>query len=304
MTQGLFAGMTDYSNQSFQDILEDLDKFLQMSEETVNFILTKVESIKEYWDRRVDYDFSGTIGHALKFYQTVVTEIKEIANEIQVNVRNDHHKRLKKLGEKAIEVNHKLGEVWHSDTKYRYFGETGFSVVETIYNEARDTAASLMDISNLASRLEDFVGKTGSPKKTAIEEGVLDIDFVNKTRIDELQSVQNSPFDLCRLIQLCEEINLALKKNSFLTVAILTRAIIDHVPPIFNAKNFNEIANNYNLSKSFKDSMSNLNNSTRKIADSFLHTHIRNKESLPNYTQVNCSQDLDVLLAEVYRILK
>ncbi len=48
--------------------------------------------------------------------------------------------------------------------------------------------------------------------------------------------------------------------------------------------------------------MTNLENSSRKIADSYLHTRIRNKESLPNRTQVNFSNDMDVLLSEIIRI--
>lgn len=48
--------------------------------------------------------------------------------------------------------------------------------------------------------------------------------------------------------------------------------------------------------------MSRLENSSRKIADSYLHTKIRKKESLPNKTQVNFSNDIDVLLAEIIRI--
>jgi hypothetical protein len=47
--------------------------------------------------------------------------------------------------------------------------------------------------------------------------------------------------------------------------------------------------------------MTNLDKSSRKIADSYLHTHIRNKETLPNKTQINFKYDLDVLLQEIVR---
>jgi hypothetical protein len=84
---------------------------------------------------------------------------------------------------------------------------------------------------------------------------------------------------------------------------MLTRAIIDHVPPIFGAKTFNEVASNYSGTKSFKDSMLHLSNSARKIGDSHLHVQVRSRESLPNRTQVDFSRDLDVLLGEIVRIL-
>lgn len=50
--------------------------------------------------------------------------------------------------------------------------------------------------------------------------------------------------------------------------------------------------------------MIHLDKSLRKIADSFLHTQIRKKETIPNATQVDFRRDLDVLLGEIVRILK
>jgi len=84
---------------------------------------------------------------------------------------------------------------------------------------------------------------------------------------------------------------------------MLVRAIADHIPPIFEKSTFTEVANNHG-SKSFKESMKNLDNSSRKISDSHLHTQIRKKEVLPNSNQVDFSNDLDVLLGEIYRVLK
>jgi hypothetical protein len=83
---------------------------------------------------------------------------------------------------------------------------------------------------------------------------------------------------------------------------MLTRALMDHVPPIFGQSTFEGIANNYSGTKSFKDSMRHLQGSSRSIANAHLHTPIRRSESLPTSTQVNFRQDLDVLLSEIVRI--
>ncbi len=125
-------------------------------------------------------------------------------------------------------------------------------------------------------------------------------NYVNKSRIQSLKNLKNT-FDLSKLIKLCEELNLAFSNESYLSVTMLTRAVLDHVPPLFGFKNFSQVASNYGP-KSFKDSMFNLNNSSRKIADAYLHNPIRKKESLPNSTQVDFSNDLDLLLAEIIRI--
>lgn len=136
-------------------------------------------------------------------------------------------------------------------------------------------------------------------EKKSLGEGLV---FVDPKRIEDLEKIRNTHFDLTKLIKKCEELNIAYSTACYFSVGMLTRAIIDHIPPIFGRNSFNEVAGGYG-SKSFKDSMMHLNKSSRKIADSFLHTHIRRKETLPTKTQVNFSSDLDVLLGEVIRIL-
>ncbi len=125
-------------------------------------------------------------------------------------------------------------------------------------------------------------------------------DYIDKRRFQALKKKQGK-FDFSRLIQMLTELDYASSAENYISVILLTRAVLDHVPPIFSLNIFTEVANNHGT-KSFKDSMSHLENSSRKIADSYLHTKIRSKESLPNKTQVNFSNDIDVLLAEIVRI--
>ena len=127
--------------------------------------------------------------------------------------------------------------------------------------------------------------------------------FVDNTRIEELKGIKSNKYDLIKLIRFCEELNIAYSYDCYLTTVIIVRSIIDHVPPIFEKNTFSEVVNNTG-SKSFKESMKILNDTSRKIADSYLHTHIRKKEVLPNVIQVDFSHNLDVLLGEIYRILK
>jgi hypothetical protein len=128
--------------------------------------------------------------------------------------------------------------------------------------------------------------------------------YVDLNRIDELRSMTSQRFDLSKLIELCQELNKCYANKCFLAVAMLTRAVLDHVPPIFGHERFSQVANNYSGGgKSFKECMIHLENSSRKIADAHLHGQMREKETLPNRTQVNFSSDLDVLLAEIVRVL-
>lgn len=131
--------------------------------------------------------------------------------------------------------------------------------------------------------------------------------YVNENKIADLKNIKNSNYDLSKLIRYCEELNIAHKYECFMSIIMLIRSILNHVPPIFGKDTFKELANNYKYdgldAKSFRASMKNLENSSRNIADSYLHLPVRKKESLPTFQQVNFIADLDILLSEIVRIL-
>jgi len=127
--------------------------------------------------------------------------------------------------------------------------------------------------------------------------------YVHPDRIIELGSIKSEEYDLRKLVRLCEELNICFERKCYLASAMIVRAILDHVPPIFGYVAFKQVAANY-AGASFKDSMARLENSLRNIADGHLHRPIRKSEVLPNRTQVYFGQDLDVLLAEVVRLLQ
>ncbi|MBY3199976.1 hypothetical protein [Rhizobium laguerreae] len=125
---------------------------------------------------------------------------------------------------------------------------------------------------------------------------------VDPARIEALRELSSPEFDLAKLIRLCEEMNLAFATESYLSMAMLTRAIVDHVPPLFGKNTFAEVASNYG-GATLKREFTNLHTTSRNIADLHLHSKIRRKEVLPTITQVDASNSLDVLLAEIIGIL-
>ncbi len=128
--------------------------------------------------------------------------------------------------------------------------------------------------------------------------------FIDSQRIKELKANISKKYDLSRLVRMCEEINNNFSKKNYISVIVLVRTILNHVAPIFGFKSFAEVSNNYKCERSLKDIFQHLENSSRKIADGYLHIPVRDKEILPTPTQVNFSQDMDSLLGEVVRILK
>ncbi|MFH1385119.1 MAG: hypothetical protein ABIH47_09205 [Candidatus Omnitrophota bacterium] len=158
-------------------------------------------------------------------------------------------------------------------------------------------------VSQIQMAIEELKIETEDGRITNDDDKTQDV-YIDKTRIEELANISITDYDLSRLIKMLNEINFCYQKECYLAVIMLLRAIIDHVPPLFSCATFTEVANNYKGSKSFKDSMKHLNNSSRTIADQYLHCQIRKKEALPNKTQINFSNDIDILLSEIIRILK
>jgi len=129
--------------------------------------------------------------------------------------------------------------------------------------------------------------------------------LVSRSRLNELRKIQNSLFDCTRLICLCEELNECAAGERVHAVIFLTRAILDHIPPIFGCDTFVQVASNYSGNgKSFRKSTERLEKQSRQVADRLLHMPIRDKESAPHLTEVCYPQEIESVLAEVCRILK
>ena len=126
--------------------------------------------------------------------------------------------------------------------------------------------------------------------------------YISEVRIGHLSRCDNSDYDLAKLVAITEELNQCWGSQCYHAVAALNRALMDHIPPLFGYDKFSEVANNYSANRSFKECMDRLENAARKIADQHLHTPIRNREALPSRVQVNFSNEIDVLLAEIVRV--
>jgi hypothetical protein len=164
------------------------------------------------------------------------------------------------------------------------------------YDAHSEISALLPDIEAALERLDDDgdmpVSADGMP-------------VIADSRLAELRALNPAQFDFKKLVRLCEEINTAYGQKCYFATAMLTRGLLDHVPPAFGFKTFSEVANNYaGGGKSFKETMQHLANASRKVADAHLHMPIRRSETLPTAQQVNCGQQLDMLLAEIVRIMK
>lgn len=190
-----------------------------------------------------------------------------------------------------------LQDHWHSMFPDEKFGYLGRHVAWGEKNDFFDIITR--DLPETEKKLDQHLAQF---KKSL--PGGKPTPYVDESRIEALSDLESENFDTSKLIRLLRELNVAYENDSFLTIGVLLRAVIDHVPPIFGCANFSEIANNYKGAKSFKQAMKKLDDSLRNLADSYLHVQIRKIESLPTLNQIDFRSELDVLLGETIRILQ
>jgi len=132
--------------------------------------------------------------------------------------------------------------------------------------------------------------------------------LIDPERIEELRRLIGCKPDPRRLVRICEEINIAFDNDCWMSAGLLTRTLINHVPPVFEQPNFEAVANNYGgdpkKQRTFRDNAKKLQEVAKNIGDLIAHEQMRPVESLPARTQVDFSNELDVLLQEVARLLR
>lgn len=162
MARSLMVGRTDYSNQSFKDMVSDLKQWVRSLKETKKSLENiMVELDKVGYFKNMPFKFIGQINWAIKFFTTSVNEIRQIKKEISYEVRPDHVNRLGKLAEKAKDFFGVIGSYWNREypEDMKNYKNTNFKMIEDLYIKSREMAGDMLDLNNLSHRLKDFIGK-------------------------------------------------------------------------------------------------------------------------------------------------
>lgn len=121
--------------------------------------------------------------------------------------------------------------------------------------------------------------------------------YVSRQKIDELAHLKPllvGVWDLSVLIELCEGINVNYAEERYLPVAMMLRAIMDHVPPLFdNAPNFATVASQSRKSES---AIYTRMYGAKDISDFWIHQQIRPHISMPGPEVVDIRSDFNFLL--------
>jgi hypothetical protein len=183
MARSILAGSTDYSHQSFSEIVKDITAEKRNVTVFIELIEQKVSSLKEsgYWSKNVPQGFKSIVDYSLTCFKTAQEEFESILKEIQIEVQEHHCTRLERVSLAGDKINNKIGDFWHNKYLDQDFENKEFNTVDDIYCDTRDMANNLLDISNIAYRLRDFIGKTSLQMENKSSVNFKNIQFGDNT---------------------------------------------------------------------------------------------------------------------------
>jgi hypothetical protein len=127
--------------------------------------------------------------------------------------------------------------------------------------------------------------------------------YVDESLIKELEDMQGSTeWDVTKLAQLLRELNSNFAAENPYSCLALLRAILDHVPPVFKAPNFDQAVSNHKWGQTDKstDRVYALKlRDARALGDDVLHRHIRKKPDLISMEDVPIRRYLNAILRHV-----
>lgn len=160
MAQSIFAGCTNYSEQTSEDILKDIMFWIKYSQEIKCQFENTIEELRDsgYWNSKVDFDFRLFSESMPQMINTFISDFEIVCESIeQDHILPRDIKILKNIRDVVFENERHCWKTYKSDSAWHDYGNPDFKKVEQLYADGRDYLVTLKDVGNAASRLEDYM---------------------------------------------------------------------------------------------------------------------------------------------------
>jgi len=277
---GLINGVPEgWSEKSNEEVLQKIESGASILPEKLDkdadFIANKFEDLR----KKTIILFSGVSKEA-------AIEIEKFNLQTKIDIFNQYWKRQIMTRDRgAIYAGRKI-------PTHKYYEATASFIV--------GVAEQLNEFLYLIDKVATQNKNTGQKVRN---EDVGKTAYIDINTLLRLNKIESDNFDLSRLIAICNELDDNYSLENYHSCGMLLRAILDHIPPIFDKKNFDDVCAQHG-GKTFKDIMRPLNETAKKIGDDYLHTQISKKVLAVTKTQVSFQPNLDMLLNEVAAILE
>lgn len=161
MTQGLFAGCTEYESQSIDNIKEDIINWKKYSEKIKKEFHDVIQNLTEvgYWKSTVPIDFQIFCCGMQQLCDAFSCDFDKVLSAI---VTDKITKREITLMENIHRTAHKkereLVSAYKNDLdSWCQYDDDNFAKTEQLYRDGRDFFVTLFDVDNAAGRMEHYM---------------------------------------------------------------------------------------------------------------------------------------------------
>ena len=161
MAQGLFGGCTSYEVQSLNSIIKDVENWKSYSQIINRELKERVEKAKEnkFWEK-VGFDFKMTIISTINYTENMLYDFDMIINACRLDELTEREVTLLyNIGKNAHEFNRQYPRDFKGDNRWHDYGNKDFENIEKMYQDGRDFFVTLLDATNAANRLKDYINK-------------------------------------------------------------------------------------------------------------------------------------------------
>ena len=125
-------------------------------------------------------------------------------------------------------------------------------------------------------------------------------DFIDSALVNKIRSLDSRRFNLSKLVRFAEELNESYRRGHYLSCALLIRAIVNHVPPLFGCVTFSQVV--ASSGRSVKAILNQLEEGARDIGDLHTHETVDRFSTPPTKNQVEpYKPPVEILFKEIER---
>lgn len=229
------------------------------------------------------------------------------------NLIKNLEKHLKSLNVEQLykDPGHKKSKDWIAEVSsalkisgrhsYKDFKNLSQHLYPSIPLETRKHAAEQIDVL-LRQIITQYKAENSAPPSSLKNVNDPNQDakpYVNKNILEGFR-LKEGTFNYQKLITLIEELNFNVENKKAYSSCMILRAILDHVPPLLEKKDFKDVVNSYNWGseKSSPRKAVKLLLDFRNIPDDVLHGQITNKSDVIDFSYLPNKYSVNILLQQ------
>lgn len=177
MAQGAFGGSSRYDNQSLEDIVKDINVWIGFCSDTLLLFNETISRLKEnkYYDT-VPFNLRALFEATTRDITTFISDFNSILESISADrIYMRDVRLLKNIGSYSVESNNTYGRVYQGSfdhwVEMPNHNDPNFHALERLYGDGRDLFVTLMDASNAAERLRDYMSNEHQKNQQVIING-------------------------------------------------------------------------------------------------------------------------------------